>query len=174
MHPDGSKQPQVVDTCPSSEQQPEMPESNQEQVDRLLAQIHNENVRKLVEKTIERIHLIRKCGRAQPSVIARFLRGLFQYENWKIGTGLAIYLEGDYYLDHKGERYCLGIVRNVTANDYRRIVQAMPERQGDAVPAEQGGPQPSTWPQFEAAERRGIAEWLRNKRGEQDGGQGND
>lgn len=117
----------------------------------------NPNVRTLVQQAIERVHLTRKCGKAQPSIISRFIRELRQYEDWKVGTGLTRYLEGEYYLDGKGERYALGIVRNCTPKDWQEVVGKVRDGPREGSGHEQSTVQPRNYKEAKDAERRSRA-----------------
>ena len=127
----------------------------------LLKSFQNPTVQSLVEKSLDLIASTRQTGKVAESVRTRFVRQLLQFEEWKIGTAITKYIEGEYWLDNKAERYLLGILRNVSARDYREVVGKVQQKkgQGEREPPEQSI-QPTTWAQAESAERRTMAQWL--------------
>jgi hypothetical protein len=134
----------------------------------LLNRFENQNVRSLVEEVLEKIALTRKSGRVAESVITGLLKKLHAFEPWKVGTGISKYLQGEYYLDGKDERYLLGIVRNVTARDYQEVIQQ--EAYTDVSPHSM---QPTTYAQAQDAERRAMAQKILQRRSS-DEQEGND
>ncbi len=90
--------------------------------DDYLCKFENSNVRELVERVIDKLSLTRKSGKISESIVLRTLKSLVSFEDWKVGTGCMLYLDNEYYLDSKGESYFLGIVRNVSAKDYDRVI----------------------------------------------------
>ena len=135
----------------------------------LLDRFENQNVRALVEEALEKIALTRKSGKVAESVRLGLLKKLLAYEPWKVGTGISKYLQGEYYLDGKDERYLLGIVRNVTARDYQEVIQ-----QQEYTDVQPHSMQPRTYAQAQDAERRSMAQSLLQKRGSQHEQEGND
>jgi hypothetical protein len=125
----------------------------------LLNRFENPNVRSLVEEALEKIALTRKSGRLAESVVTGLLKKLHAFEPWKVGTGITKYLQGEYYLDGKDERYLLGIVRNVTDRDYQEVVQQ--QAYTDVSPHSM---QPRTYAQAQDAERRSMAQRLLQRR----------
>lgn len=125
----------------------------------LLDRFENPNVRSLVEKALDKIALTRKSGRVAESVVTGLLRKLLAFESWKVGTGITKYLQGEYYLDGKDERYLLGIVRNVTHRDYQEVIQQ--EAYTDVSPHSM---QPRTYAQAQDAERRAMAQRILQRR----------
>jgi hypothetical protein len=126
----------------------------------LLEHFQNPTVQSLVEKSLDLIASTRQTGKVAESVKYRFVNQLLQFEEWKIGTAITKYIEGEYWLDNKGERYLLGILRNVSARDYREVIgKLQQESQGEREPPVQNI-QPTTWAQAESAERRTMAQWL--------------
>jgi hypothetical protein len=125
----------------------------------LLDRFENPNVRSLVEKALDKIALTRKSGRVSESVITGLLMKLHAFEPWKVGTGIAKYLQGEYYLDGKDERYLLGIIRNVTQRDYQEVVQQ--QAYSDVSPQTM---QPTTYAQAQDAERRAMAQRILQRR----------
>lgn len=71
----------------------------------LLFRIQNPQVRTLLETAVEKIALTRSSGRTAESVVGSFLTKALQFEEWKIGAAISKYLEREYWLDGKGERY---------------------------------------------------------------------
>jgi len=127
----------------------------------LLEHFQNPTVQSLVEKSLDLIASTRQTGKVAESVKHRFVSQLLQFEEWKIGTAITKYIEGEYWLDNKGERYLIGILRNVSARDYREVVGKLQQQrgQGEREPPAQNI-QPTTWAQAESAERRTMAQWL--------------
>jgi hypothetical protein len=125
----------------------------------LLDRFENQNVRALVEDALEKIALTRKSGRVSESVVTGLLKKLLVFEPWKVGTGISKYINGEYYLDGKDERYLLGIIRNVTPRDYQEVVQqqAYSDIQAQTM-------QPKTYAQAQDAERRSMAQRLLQRR----------
>ena len=141
-------------------------ESNQTPTSQeLLNRIQSQAVRDLVEKSIDLIAMTRKSGKIAESVLCRYLSQILQYEEWKIGTAITIYLSREYWLDKKGEKYLLGILRRVTSRDYQDVV-GCPEpskenHESDPGPRDSPGEiHPRSFAQAESAERRTMARWL--------------
>jgi len=129
--------------------------------DSLLEHFQNPTVQNLVEKSLDLIASTRRTGKVAESVKHRFVSQLLQFEEWKIGTAITKYIEGEYWLDGKAECYLLGILRNISARDYREVVGRLQNKgsKGEREPPAQDI-QPTTWAQAESAERRTMAQWL--------------
>jgi hypothetical protein len=140
----------------------------------LIAFQENQNIEVLVRTALHKLHYTRKTGNIADSVLVTFLGRLRQYENWKIGTGIIRYLEGEYWMDQKSERYLEGIIRNVTPRDYEAVISGFT---GKNQSTEQVHcPQPRTYAQYQDAEDRALMQRLRQLEAEegQDGDQAED
>jgi phage replication O-like protein O len=151
------------------------PPAGEPSQDDLLNRIRNPNVRELVENSIQLIAMTRSTGKVADSVVIRYLKQLLQFEEWKIGTAITRYIEGEYWLDGKGEKYLLGILRNTTARDYHQVVNRTPGKPSDN--SQRDPPQPKTYAQARDMERRQRALRLlqsteEKSDGEQKGDQG--
>jgi hypothetical protein len=79
-------------------------------------------VRELVVDAIEKIALIRKTKKVAEKIKINFVETLLSFEEWKVGTGIMIYLEKESWLYGKGERYLVGIIRKVTEEDRKLML----------------------------------------------------
>ena len=132
----------------------------------LLSRIENQTVRDLVEKSIQLVAMTRKSGKMADSVTVRYLQYLLQFKEWQIGTAITKYIEGQYWLDRKGENYLMGILRNVGPRDYHEVIQKV---SGQNQPQ---NIQPRNYREAQDAEHRTVAmRWL-NKRKAKEGDHG--
>jgi len=115
----------------------------------------NAHIQELLQKAFELFRLTRQTGKIADSVLIRFMDKLRQFEEWKIGTGLTKYIEGEYYLQNKSEDYALGIIRRCTAEDYYQIIGRVQKQGKGETPA--ASVQPRTYSQAKDAERRARA-----------------
>ena len=154
----------VNDSAPSSgaESSPRSPREPDRS--ELLSGITNDRVRELLETVIEKIALTRKTGKIAESVVLSFLRKALQFEEWKIGTAAVKYLEKEHWLDGKGEKYLLGIMRGVTYRDYQEVAGSVRTNSSDRANQRDPPLTPRTYAQARDAERRSMAEQLLDKK----------
>lgn len=71
--------------------------------------------RTLIDQTLQAIAQTRKTGKTTDSVKASILQQLERYPQQQVFAGCRTYLDKQYHLEGKNERYLFGIIRNQTA-----------------------------------------------------------
>ena len=83
--------------------------------------------RTLIDQTLQAIAQTRKTGKTTDSVKASILQQFERYPQQQVLTGCRTYLEKQYHLEGKSEKYLFGIIRNQTAEPAPAPARAVSE-----------------------------------------------